>query len=480
MLNDSMRWRLYLRGLIVAVAACGLLTACDQKDQDKHGGSAASEQSASSAAYGGVKLEKVRTEGTGTSFDDALTNALTLAVGQVNGTEVSKRVQMQGLAGDYHAQTSGRYSAGGNSDAQPGGIARFLANFRSRVFEKSASSVDFRSDEKIVTGSTNFSGFVRRFQVVEQRHNKSGWRVAIVAEIPVYQASTASKRLRIAVLPFRLARDGKSDDAFERTVRSQLIDALSLSGKVAVLDRDYTQENQDEIVQLFDASFSKTDAARLGNRLGADYIVVGTVAKTSVKTDSVYMSALGRRVYGATHAEGRIAYRVIEAATGVVQLSGTIGGASGGSNLEAVAKREADAVSARILDTLYPLRVISVSNGIFYLSRGSGSLQVGDMFRVLRRGRPLTDPDTHEVVGYDEREIAQIVVSEVNDHVSKARLSSGANIANGNVSDLVARPVGPENGAASSSAAAAPTARTKTVKKRATPAESSSKEGVDY
>ena len=200
--------------------------------------------------------------------------------------------------------------------------------------------------------------------MASKREAQGQWYVTVVAEIPVYTASAASKRLKIAVLPFRLANGQKSTESFEASVRSQVIDALSQSGKVAVLDRDYTEEDQGELSQLQDESFSKDEASKLGNKLGADYILVGTVTKAAATRDSVYMEAVGQRVFGATHANAQITFRMIEAATGVVQLSATLSGSKySGSTLDGVAKAEASDLTGKILDSLYPLRIRSVSDG---------------------------------------------------------------------------------------------------------------------
>ena len=135
----------------------------------------------------------------------------------------------------------------------------------------------FDADAAVVNVSSAVSGVVRRFQVAAKSQVDGVWHVTVVAEIPAYQASAASKRVRIAVLPFRSASPELAGGHVEEGVRSRVVDALSQSGKVAVLDRDYTQENQNEISQLQSEDFSKDDAARLGNRLGADYIIIGTV-----------------------------------------------------------------------------------------------------------------------------------------------------------------------------------------------------------
>jgi TolB-like protein len=457
---------------VSVVLACAVLMGCDQKASSvkpsdvKSASSepAATEQSQSSTSTRpGEKITSVRVEGTGKTFDDALQNALILAVEQVNGSRVAKTVNTASLVTDYHSQASasGEYSGSRSETAHAdlqvdarktvgdqSGTAHESgtgnANASGTVSGKySASASDSGSGSasaSYVAASSSTSGVIRRFQVASKREAQGQWYVTVVADIPVYTASVASKRLKIAVLPFRLANGQRSTETFEASVRSQVIDALSQSGKVAVLDRDYGEEDQGELAQLQDESFSKDEASKLGNKLGADYILVGTVTKAAASRDSVYMEAVGQRVYGATHASAQMTFRMIEAATGVVQLSATLSGSkySGGS-LDTVAKEEAADLTGKILDSLYPLRIEYVTDGVFYLGRGGDSIHVGDKFRVLRQGTPIEDSDTHEILGYSEKEIGKIVVTEVDSKLSKARLVDGSTVQVTDAKGLVAR-----------------------------------------
>ena len=76
---------------------------------------------------------------------------------------------------------------------------------------------------------------------------------------------------------------------------------------------------------------------------------------------------------------------------------------------------------------------------VFYLGRGGDSIHVGDKFRVLRQGTPIEDSDTHEILGYSEKEIGKIVVTEVDAKLSKARLVDGSSAQVADAKSLVAR-----------------------------------------
>lgn len=398
------------------------------------------------ASKPGIDMKAVRAEGYGRNFDEALQQALVMAIKQVNGVTASQSVDTKNIVSEFHAKSSSSgelnasASASSNSDSHLNASMRSNADTRnaslqSSISEKSdarqqaiysessAEEGKFDSGQTVVSMSLGVSGVVRRFQVssATQSQDKSSWTVAIVAEIPVYAASTASKRLSVAVLPFRIESKGAEGAEYERVVRPMLVDALSQSNKLAVLDRDYQSENQGEIEQLRGEDFNKDQAARLGNRLGADYIIVGSITKATVFTETKTIKSANRTIYGATHADASMTFRLIEAATGVVQLSATLDGTRyKASLLNDLAKGQAADLAERVLESLFPIRVEGYSNGEVYLGRGGDSIKVGQVFEVFRRGDAIKDSDTGEIIGHSEENLGIVEVIEVQAKISKA------------------------------------------------------------
>lgn len=139
----------------------------------------------------------------------------------------------------------------------------------------------------------------------------------------------------------------------------------------------------------------------------------------------------------------------------------------------------------------------NVTDGVFYLGRGSDGIKVGDVFQVMQQGAPILDRDTHETIGYTEKELARVVVTEVLAKLSKATVESGEPIQLADSSNLIVRRVAPslvlENntsnkvepaiGAAPKSAIAkaqAPVAATGAQEQRQSPVESPVQEGKDF
>lgn len=71
-------------------------------------------------------------------------------------------------------------------------------------------------------------------------------------------------------------------------------------------------------------------------------------------------------------------------------------------------------VIIKLLDSLFPARIVDDSDGVFYINRGFESqLKVGDEFEVYSRGREIRDPDTNAVLGYRKQIIGIIKVFEI-------------------------------------------------------------------
>ncbi|MBM4226769.1 MAG: hypothetical protein FJ164_03315 [Gammaproteobacteria bacterium] len=445
--------RIASSALVLLLTLLVMLAGCGEKGAEETQSSVEPQNAAPEALASkpGIKMQTVKSQGYGRSFDEALQQALVMAIKQVNGVSASQSVDTESIVSEYRAKSSstgeyegsGRVTASAESSAEVSlhsGSGADTAHLQSSASANAEATEDFKysdsfsaegkfdSGRTIVSMSSSVSGVVRRFQVASasQSKDKSSWTVAIVAEIPIYEASAAAKRMSVAVLPLRIESKGREGSGYEKVLRPLVIDALSQSNKLAVLDRDYQAENEGEIEQLNSDGFNKDQAARLGNRLGADYIIVGTITKAEVFTESKYIKAADKTIYGATHASAGLTFRLIEAATGIVQLSATLEGARYQSSaLSDIAKTQAAELADRVLESLYPIRVEGFSNGQVYLGRGGDSIKVGDVFEVFRRGEAITDSDTGEIIGHSEENLGLIEVVEVQAKISKGTFLGG-------------------------------------------------------
>ena len=94
--------------------------------------------------------------------------------------------------------------------------------------------------------------------------------------------------------------------------------------------------------------------------------------------------------------------------------------------IDRLAADGADQLACRLLDVAYPVRILAVNGGTVTIDRGDGAcMKVGDRRLVSSRGEALRDPDTGEILGYDESDIGVVEISRLESRLARARLIEG-------------------------------------------------------
>ena len=144
---------------------------------------------------------------------------------------------------------------------------------------------------------------IERFQVLAESRADAGVRVEICADVPVFDPANPrpGKRPTVAVVPFRSieARWGdKPADVIADPVAATLSGRLVECGALTVLDRRHLDQLDRELASILtmvgDGAAPVQEAAKFGRRLGADYLVVGTLERFDHRIDEVFVKALGR------------------------------------------------------------------------------------------------------------------------------------------------------------------------------------------
>jgi TolB-like protein len=452
-----------------------------------------------------VEYQKVTAEGTGADYDAALNMALTQAVAQINGIAVARRVVTQSVHGSAseekatksgallavttdksatvagvanadlgdtqppaapqtdEARIAGTTLAAQDRDNSPGIVTAKAAAVETTQAASMGGAAqvtrqDFTADRAIVTMASETAGIINRYQIVSTEQQQNTWHVVVMAEISVYKATEQNQRKKVAVLPLRMEKADVRFRQFENVFRTDLVNQLTQSSKLAVLDRDFASEQDSELNFLKSDGVKKEEMARLGNKLGADYVIVGVVTDATVKAETAYIQSIGRTVTGPSTAAAKISYRVIETATGRIELADsweTTGRPSG--KLEDTAGLASEEVARSIMDALFPMRVERVSNGVFYLGQGGKSVKAGEQYRVVRLGNDIVDSYTNEIIGREEEDIGVIAIFEIEPKLAKARLVGAAlQPLPADATGLVVRLVKNDNPAGAASTGAAP------------------------
>ena len=245
---------------------------------------------ATTSAFAALKEVVKEASGSGATQHQAISEALLVAVQSVNGATVSSRVDYEETVNMSVSNNKWSYS-----------------DKVSPVF-----SVDN-------TGS----GSVTKFQVLSVSGSKNNYRAKVRAHVVQFESSVQDQHLRrIAVLPFQFYeknnRSAKVDSAddFASELSDQLGIYLAQTGQLSLVDRHYLSEMQSENEFLY-WDGAPQELARIGQKVGADYLLVGRINDVSV--------ANGQHMYGMNQGSDqvRLTWRVIEANTSKVVAAGT-------------------------------------------------------------------------------------------------------------------------------------------------------------
>ncbi|MDA8117237.1 MAG: hypothetical protein M0000_07710 [Actinomycetota bacterium] len=254
----------------------------------------------------------------------------------------------------------------------------------------------------------------------------------------------AKERPTIAVLDFSFGNTNRIEGR-ERVrtdvLTERLKTALISSRKFDVVER------QDLDAVMTELKFGRSSMAdhsgkvNSGKLARADYIVQGAISVLEVQTNSrvvPYVEQAKADVVGTIVSDARImdVERGINVFAGRVETSEkvTIPVASAGEAVtpseifyEDLLRAHAEAIASKILEAVFPIRIVDVADGTVFLNRGEGcGLRPGDRLEVLSADGEMVDPDTGETLGAREIPVAVVEIEEVLTKATRARILQGA------------------------------------------------------
>lgn len=82
-----------------------------------------------------------------------------------------------------------------------------------------------------------------------------------------------------------------------------------------------------------------------------------------------------------------------------------------------------DSLTQSIIDAVYPVKIVKIDGDTVYLNRGEGGgLKPQQQLTVFMLGEEIVDPDTRESLGFAEKEIGLLEVTEVLRKMTKAKI----------------------------------------------------------
>ena len=451
--------------------------------------------------FGGITKVSREVDAVGSTQELAVLAALQMAVAQVNGVRVAS--EMQSVRAELDLSINGQSAGyvrgeafmkkvvGASKGAVTGfeilsqeeidkideqTVSRVRASDAGYSYSASASSdnsVDMRhsgsahlqAGDASARGSHSFAGSATSSESasVDVKRGPSSfesdatytkmrsyWKVRLKVDVAQYRAPEEEGRPKIVVaMPRTLTGQYPVGDAtvtssdVARAVRGRLSDILTQTKRFIVLDREFGQEMQSEIDHINSGNVRVQDAARLGQQLATDLVLIPTIERFEYPR-RVQKLRMSDRELVSYSGGGRITLRLLNAATGEVVLSdsfehqlaaadpSTMPRVVDGQNMAAEMMQSLSArIGGAIVTEIFPVAVVAMTGDQAVLTQGGEALQVGQRWRAVALGEALKDPQTGQSLGHHEAPVGILRIDRVSSKTSYGTFEDGAPNLNG-------------------------------------------------
>lgn len=422
--------------------------------------------SACSVVFAAENVVQTEVKGQGVTRDLAIQNALYQAVSQVQGVAVRSEMRDAVVRTGHRDIERDPDASGKLTIVHPAGIITEDID----GLEKTRDEVKVKTRTLTPVTRTEAKGLVKSYEVVSEKEiSPKVYEVVLKVQVYDYQSPEDTKKLRVAIFPFeaavpaRLIVNHENGSSEIRELASQqrlgeqfsqyLNTMLARSDKFTVLDRDTQTAIQKEKDVLQGKDIQKIDETpigapleeqmRLGETLGADYMVVGTIPQMKITVEEKYNPVIGsttRRFTAILEAE----YRLIVGPTRQVAASDQLRIKLEDQQVKALmekwesdridynemeqnlVRRAAGQITDMVSDYLQPVRVAAVKDGgMLILNQGGKRFAEGDLLEVSQMGADVIDPETKKSLGKEVSMIVTVKVTKILPRMSYAMLTQG-------------------------------------------------------
>ncbi len=373
-----------------------------------------------------VGHRKVTVVGQGNNRNEAIRNALFIAVSRVRGVQMGSGASEFGFSSDGVEIDSGR-----------------LSQIQSFFYQPSASTTD-------TAYTTETVGFVKTYKILEEKEiDDNTYQVKLKVKVYDYAPRECDKRPKIAIMPIKSQTDNcpfsglkLSPEEIASLLSQRLTIGLIQTRKFAVLDRESMAEFARERKILLSEDAPLGEKAKLSEALGADYLLVGDISLTKLKKKAIFLktvnctktkykmsfvfnyrlvSGLTRQVIFADVAVARYQSKKLSAGWRPKRIWDT-------SIIDKSINDVAEEVVEKIIDQLCLslMRVVSVQqDDIVIISQGSDRISEGMWLDIFVGCEEFFDYDTGESLGKDEKLVAKAKVKKVKPKIIYAKVIHG-------------------------------------------------------
>lgn len=306
--------------------------------------------------------------------------------------------------------------------------------------EESVAELNTALDKYI---SQNANGKILGYEVESSTYDATTRKHAVTLSVrfpgPYVVGRNPHSLRKMVVATFRptgttFARSGSAVGTVDwaRVLGQKLNEQLTQTRKFTMLDRDFDAEVAAEMARISASDAAPGEAVKLNQKLGTDYLVVGTIAFSDVAAPTVNpFTGETRAPAPATFAE--VSYRVLLAATGQLKWADTIRlDASAFAALDATqfvsasAEQAATEICASILSAILPFEIVGkTGSGQLVIGQGGKTVFVGERMTVFALGEAVRDSRTGEVLDRIEDEVGTVEIVRVLEKLSYAKVLSG-------------------------------------------------------
>lgn len=360
-----------------------------------------------------LQFVEVVTEGSGKTINLAALDGLKMAVSQVNGATVAASTA-----------TSISSSVMGQGDNK-----EYLY---SNQFQKQIE--------------TATKGVVKNWTILSERQDANLGNIYFLkmrVTVAKYKESAQLQRLRLAFSDFGYARsqgDSAKAASAARDAQQRLAAYLTQTRRFAIIDRQNMDRTQAELNLIQGGDFKVEEMARLGNKVGADYMVVGDVTKADTRTTKQVMQTTGK-TFTKTTSNLSISIRIIDIATSQVKFADQFD-LTDETSLDVLASDMSREMGEFILNAIYPVRIVAVNGDEITLGQGGRTIQSGRSYNLIKLGERIYDPYTKESLGRHETIVGTVNITSVQAKTSTAKIARLGGITSDELSqiDLIVRP----------------------------------------
>ena len=292
-------------------------------------------------------------------------------------------------------------------------------------------------------------GIIKSYEVIDLSPGDDGhgWVATLSVTVPVYKPPGISpdSRRKLAVMPFRNIKTsfsigGSRIPSWEisREFSQKLVDELTQSRRFTVLDREYICNYFKEKNLVLSGDMPLQEQVHLGQVLGVDYMLVGTISNVELERVAYRIKMLDRTGYK-NKAKFIADYRILVMPNRQVKWSDSVTMNLSTDALRRLTKSDdpeiiqhalleegARKIAHKALANIYPIRVaVKQPNGSLILNQGGKTVSEGELFDIFSVGKKVTDPYSRESLGASETWVATAKVDRTLAKMSYAKIIKG-------------------------------------------------------